>query len=69
MKELEEVLKSVKDLLKRLKMVEIALSSSDLKSKEKREIIQQNLSNFTVDYFEFLHKLIKFFDKYNNEKE
>ena len=67
MKELEEVLESVRSLLKRLKMVELVLSNPNLKNEEKKEIISQNLGNFSVDYLNFLHKLLKLFDKYNSE--
>jgi len=67
MKELEEVLESVRSLLKRLKMVELVLSDPNLKNEEKREIICQSLGNFSVDYLEFMHKLLRLFNKYNSE--
>ncbi len=65
MKELEEVLESVRNLLKRLNITKLTLLSSNIEIKNKKEIIYKNLGGFSSSYLEFLNKLFGFLEKYD----
>ena len=64
-KELKEIVDSLKELLKKLNIVKLTLLSSEIETKNKKEIIYKNLAGFSSSYLEFLNKVFEFLEKYS----
>lgn len=52
----------LKELIKRLKIVELVLENGDIDKEDKKKIVQVVLEKFPDRYIEFLKKLSKFLE-------
>ena len=57
-----DVWNDLKELIKRLKIVELVLENGDIDKEDKKKIVQVVLEKFPDRYIEFLKKLSKFLE-------
>jgi len=57
-----DVWNDLKELIKRLKIVELVLENDDIDKEDKKKIVQIVLEKFPDRYIEFLKKLSKFLE-------